>query len=283
MRKPTILIVGAGLGGAALAHGLKAKGFDVRLLDRDLGPGSHEQGYRISINRTGLDALRALLPAELTSKVLALEPANVGRCFTFASGRMKPLMRFDDTDGGAMTVNRARLRGLLTEDLPVQWDRTVVDVHDTTNGIAARLSDGDTVRGALLVGCDGANSAVRKCFPSDTAPRATAMGVTNVAGSVDRSAAWDRALSLNLDGAVQYLGPQGRALFVSFCDRSDGSPSVLWALSGRFTGRPDAAAELRSDGWHRHLRELIDATPPAGLHKPMTFATTKMPRHTGTA
>jgi len=56
----TILVAGGGLGGAALAQGLAQAGFDVRVFDRDAGPDARAQGFRISINAMGLDALRAL-------------------------------------------------------------------------------------------------------------------------------------------------------------------------------------------------------------------------------
>src|SRR4051812_36147615 len=118
MQNPrTILIAGAGLGGAALAHGLTAAGHRVRIFDGDAGPDARPQGYRISINPMGQAALRALLPAAHLARLAALEVKDVGRGFTFASSAMKPLLHLRGDDDGVITVRRGGLRRLLESGL----------------------------------------------------------------------------------------------------------------------------------------------------------------------
>ena len=58
-----ILIIGAGLGGLALAQGLVKSGFNVTVFERDESPTSRSQGYRISIRSMGMNALSELLTA----------------------------------------------------------------------------------------------------------------------------------------------------------------------------------------------------------------------------
>ena len=52
-----VLIIGAGLGGLALAEGLMNAGFDVTVFERDESLTSRPQGYRISIRSLGMNAL----------------------------------------------------------------------------------------------------------------------------------------------------------------------------------------------------------------------------------
>jgi len=52
--KNKILIIGAGLGGLALAQGLVKAGFHATVFERDESPASRPQGYRISIRSLGM-------------------------------------------------------------------------------------------------------------------------------------------------------------------------------------------------------------------------------------
>jgi len=292
----TILVAGGGLGGAALAQGLAQAGFDVRVFDRDAGPDARAQGFRISINAMGLDALRALLPASRFARLRDLEVKNVGRGFALASGSLRPLVRFGQGVDGAVTVRRPGLRRLLLEDLDVAWNKRLVSFSDVGDRIEARFDDGTSARGDLLIGCDGVGSRVRAGLTGDHVPRVERLELRSVGGSVVRTPAWDERLPLNREGAVQYLGPDGHAMFVSFCERDDGTPTLLWALSSRargddprWTEQTDSAAgraalhaeckaAVAHPSWHPHLRALVDATAPDDLIDAMTFPTTHLKR-----
>ncbi|MGU3649827.1 NAD(P)-binding protein [Mycolicibacterium sp. A43C] len=69
MRK--IIIIGAGLAGLDLAHGLTAKGFDAQVYERDAYPGARPQGYRIQLDAPSLDGLQQCLPTDLYGMALA--------------------------------------------------------------------------------------------------------------------------------------------------------------------------------------------------------------------
>src|SRR3954463_60025 len=112
--EPLIAIVGAGIGGLALAHGLIAAGHRVVVFERDGDPDSREQGYRISLNGMGVAALRALLPESRFSALSDVSVAGVGEEFAFATPSMRPLLRLR-ADDGARTVRRAALRRHLSQ------------------------------------------------------------------------------------------------------------------------------------------------------------------------
>jgi len=278
--KPSIIIVGAGLGGLALAAGLTRAGFPVTILERDASPDARPQGYRISLNPTGTQALRDLL---LPARFAALDEvgvAAVGEAFTFATAGMRPLLRFRP-ERGARTVRRAALRRHLAHGLSVRWGARLTGTHEVPSGVRACLADGTVLHADLLVGADGANSVVREALRAAGAPvpPVADLGIESIGGHVDRDADWDADLPLNRDGAVQYFGPAGWSLFVSFCEREDRSPTVLWALSHRATVPgaratavlATAGAALALDSWHPVLRRLVEKTEESATIPPLTL------------
>jgi 2-polyprenyl-6-methoxyphenol hydroxylase-like FAD-dependent oxidoreductase len=245
-----INIIGAGLGGLALAQGLMRRGIACRVIERDANGASRAQGYRISLDAMGRAALGALLPPERFERALLLEAKNVGRGFCFAKVPERPLLRMR---ADAWTVCRPSLRAILAEDVPIEWNRQVRSLADLP-------TDG------LVVGADGVGSAVREALRESgvAVPIVAPLGVRVIAGYVPRNTAWDARLPLNRAGAVQYLGPRGQTLFVSFCEKEDRSPMILWALSQR------GDVEGPAYGWDPTLRALLDATTeravPIDLH-----------------
>lgn len=66
-------------------------------------------------------------------------------------------------------VSRERLRKLLLTGLNVEWEKKLADIEKSNNGtFLARFEDGTEAAGVATVGCDGANSQVRRlCHPSE--------------------------------------------------------------------------------------------------------------------
>ena len=60
-----VLVIGAGTGGLALAHGLVRAGIDVQVFERDALRTDGLHGYRVGIDPDGSRALYALLPPDL--------------------------------------------------------------------------------------------------------------------------------------------------------------------------------------------------------------------------
>ncbi|MFD0888544.1 FAD-dependent oxidoreductase, partial [Streptosporangium algeriense] len=56
-----VIVVGAGLGGLTLAHGLRRAGIDVVVYERD-GPQGRPQGVSLHLDGRGTTALRVCLP-----------------------------------------------------------------------------------------------------------------------------------------------------------------------------------------------------------------------------
>lgn len=62
---PRVLIIGAGIGGLALAHGLRKFGVSFHVFEQDPTPNFRAQGYRLKLNYTGWEALHDVLDANL--------------------------------------------------------------------------------------------------------------------------------------------------------------------------------------------------------------------------
>ena len=58
-----VVVIGAGLGGLKLAQKLSRSQVDVIVFERDAGPNSRGQGYRLTTDEAGSDALKACLRA----------------------------------------------------------------------------------------------------------------------------------------------------------------------------------------------------------------------------
>src|SRR6266568_7070711 len=117
-----VVIVGAGLAGPCLAHGLVRAGIGVALYERAPAVASRGQGYRIHLEPEGARALRSCLPPDLYDLAVATS-ARGGSGLTVLSSRLEVLhhQRFDasaaDQGAAGIEVDRLRLRLVLLAGL----------------------------------------------------------------------------------------------------------------------------------------------------------------------
>ncbi|WP_344444862.1 NAD(P)/FAD-dependent oxidoreductase [Kitasatospora nipponensis] len=180
-----MIIVGAGLGGLALAHGLRGQGVDVAVYERDAHPDARPQGYRIQLDEPGLTGLRRCLPAPLFRLCLATAGAPPARV-SVRNRRLEVLADraagggSPETAGGSgaaggsggpggaagpYAFNRPTLRQIMLSGLTghVHYGARLVDYrHEADGRVTARFADGRSATGDLLVGADGVHSAVRR-------------------------------------------------------------------------------------------------------------------------
>ncbi|MBU3066916.1 FAD-dependent monooxygenase [Nocardia sp. NEAU-G5] len=170
-----VIIAGGGIGGLALAHGLRGAGVSVAVYERDRHRTDRLQGFRIHISPRGSRALHELLPAHLYRAFVA-GAGNMDRefGFGFATEQLDMLLELDmDAIEGATTgddvdrnfgVSRITLRQVLLSDLDgiVHYDKAITGYRRLDDGrVEAQFADGTTAVGDVLVGADGATSRVR--------------------------------------------------------------------------------------------------------------------------
>ncbi|MFJ4104055.1 FAD-dependent oxidoreductase [Amycolatopsis japonica] len=113
-----VIVIGAGLGGLTLAHGLRRAGIDVAVYERDAASG-RPQGVSLHLDERGRSALRACLP-----------PAHFAMVEATTGGPREQTLKLSDVDGElAVTgvqpslarpgrqVHRPLLRAVLLTDL----------------------------------------------------------------------------------------------------------------------------------------------------------------------
>jgi 2-polyprenyl-6-methoxyphenol hydroxylase-like FAD-dependent oxidoreductase len=191
MSNQHILIIGAGIGGLALAQGLKKDGIRVTVYERDQSAHFRSQGYRIGINSDGGRALANCLPENLfqvfvetsckpiTGRMVSYDSQLQEIFSRFIPGQLSNLS-FDSTGPGVApytAVNRLTLREVLLAGLDdiVHFDKTLARYEQIEGGqIRAVFTDGTMDVGDLLVGADGSNSVARQQLIPDA--KLTEMG-----------------------------------------------------------------------------------------------------------
>src|SRR5262245_36309961 len=90
----SVAIVGAGLSGLCLAQSLHRVGFDVEVYERDPSAHARRQGYRITLDEHGENALRKCLPSHLFEAVAdtASSVDDVGY-FRFTNQRLDEIFK----------------------------------------------------------------------------------------------------------------------------------------------------------------------------------------------
>ncbi|MDT7799419.1 MAG: 5-methylphenazine-carboxylate 1-monooxygenase [Actinomycetota bacterium] len=171
-----VVVVGAGLGGLALAHGLRREGIDVAVYERDAAAG-RPQGVSLHVDERGAAALRACLP-----------PSHVAMVEATAGGPREQTLELSEVDGelavtGARVsdgllgrarpgrqVHRPLLKAVLLTDLDdvVRFGAEFTRFEHRADGtVRVWFADGRTDTADVLVGADGIGSAVRRRYRPD--------------------------------------------------------------------------------------------------------------------
>ncbi|WP_103351637.1 NAD(P)/FAD-dependent oxidoreductase [Amycolatopsis sp. CA-128772] len=260
----TIAIIGAGMGGLALARVLHVHGIDAAVYEREPSRGARDQGSMLDIH-SGQRALR--------------EAGLLEEFFTIARGEgqdmrlLRPdgtlLLQEDTPDDAPLLrpeVDRADLRNLLLDSLPegaVHWGHAYESAAD---GVV-RFAGGGSARYDLLVGADGAKSRVRRLVtdarPEHLGQNAVEIGIPDIdrthpdlAAMVGRGNYWVLGDGISL--AAQRNGDGRVRIGVSFYNTGED-----WFATSGIPFDDPAAARARLiellPGWDTRITALIEA------------------------
>ena len=159
-----ILIVGAGVGGLALANGLVADGHQVRVLERADEPRTDGAAVTVFSNGAAAAAGLGISLDDLggTIDTLGFFDAD-GHAFAHAD--LALLRRW--TGFPVTTIPRALLLRRLASGLPadaIHYGRRIQTAETSGSGAVVVTADGVREEAALVVGADGHRSALRRAL-----------------------------------------------------------------------------------------------------------------------
>ena len=283
-----VIVIGAGIGGLALACGLRKHGVDVEVFERD-SVLADTGGYHLHLHGRALAALRRLLPPDAVERLYA--SSATGRADQRVAmrdhrGRLLSVQRRDDD--GALNVDRVTLRRLLgdTAGADLRLGRRYIE-HVGAAAVEARFADGSSATGDVLVGADGVGSAI--AYGLAGRPTTAPVGVLGVGGCTPVEKLSACAASLYERNSAFAVGPRGTGLYVGHHDpvgdaavRSDAArpttrvPTYIWGamivgsdvgLAGRSGADLRAATVeyLAGSGWSDRMLEVIANADPVGV------------------
>lgn len=252
-------VVGAGIGGLAVAAGLQRAGVPVTVLERTDGDAG--DGFGLSLFGNGLAALDAVgLENARRERGIVSSGESGGAMASAAAGQRAPdgrlLSRLPaSVAASVVVVHRADLRAVLRSGIA---PGTVV-TGAAVNGVSA---DGRTVMVSkqpqgfdVVVAADGLRSRVRSGWPIDPGVRYSGYR------------AWRGVTSQPVDvgGVVGETVGRGLRFGIAPIEAGDRAGCVYWfaAVSGPAVRDPYPADLERFAGWHDPIPALLAATPPS--------------------
>lgn len=219
-RPGTALIVGAGIGGLSAAISLRKAGWNVRVFER--AASVRELGFALLVAPNAMAALRELGVADVVLARGVVPTRGETRRMDGAVLKRADYPPPEVMGGPTVVALRPALHGPLLE--AVGEDAVTLDCEATGFSVAGdrvtlRTADGAVAEGDLLVGADGAGSAIRRALhPSEPPPRSCGLIAVRAAthGAVD-----------HLDGlsGVHYMGPGVESFLVRASDTG-----IYWGL-----------------------------------------------------
>jgi salicylate hydroxylase/6-hydroxynicotinate 3-monooxygenase len=265
MAKPSIAIIGAGIGGLTAAALLHRRGYDVKVYEQAKRFARIGAGIQQSSN--ALKALRAL-GLEGRLRELAFQPKSWNNR-EWDTGAVKyelPLgATFEERYGAPyLLMHRGDLHAALCSAVPeecIARDKTLAGLEQDGTGVSMRFADGTTARADALVGADGVHSIVREWMLGPEEPRFTgrvAYRTTFPASllngyAIDDCTKWwgpDRHI------VIYYVTPgRDEVYFVTSVPESDWR-NESWSAKGNLN-------ELRAAfaGFHPQVQAVLNACP----------------------
>ena len=276
-----IAIIGAGLGGLALARVLHVHGIAATVYEADASPDARAQGRMLDIHEH--NGQLALKDAGLFEAFLTLiYPGGQATRVLDRDGRVL-FEDHDDGTGGRPEVSRGDLRRMLLDSLPpgtVRWGSKLVAAKALDDGRhRLTFADGATATTDLLVGADGAWSRVRPLL-SDAKP--TYVGISFIETTLLDADARHPASAAAVGGGAMFAMTPGKGIaahrepggalhtyvqlarpieWIAGIDFSD--PASAWArVAAEFDGWAPPLRALIADGETDPIARAIHALPP---------------------
>ena len=276
LTKPHIAIIGAGIGGVALAVACLHRGIPFTIYERDSNFDARSQGYGLTLQQ----ASKAMKGLGITSLGGVISTKHIvhnteGKILG-EWGTRKWLETAIKTPTKRTNIHIARqsLRLALLEQLggnnTIQWGHQLIDFATSENGVELNFQvncEIKTAKADLVIGADGIRSAVRKLIIGEEATPLRYLDCIVILGICPLSSLEGLSSDL-LDGATIFQTANGNERIYVMPYTAD---SVMWQLS--FPMSEEEAKELSAKGpqalkeeacrrtqWHTPIPQILQAT-----------------------
>lgn len=254
-----ILVIGAGVGGLAVARGMLAAGHRVRVFERS--PDRRTGGAAVMIFSNGtavLDDLGVGLDG-VGARIDRIDALTSGGRLRTSQNIAHAAERY-----GFLTkvVSRRRLLERLADGLPgdlIEYGRECRGVEQDGRRVTATFGDGTAATGDLLVGADGHHSAVRRRLWGEGAVAPATFGTWQGLSPIDVEVTRSHT-NLMITGREGACGlmPAGEGLLQWWFD-------VRWTPSDPRPADPLADMRRRFGHWAPPVPEVLAAAPEGDL------------------
>lgn len=275
---PHVAIIGAGIGGVALAVACKHRGIPFTIYERDSSFDSRSQGYGLTLQQAS-KAIEGFgifsLEGVVSTRHLVHTPdgkvvGEWGMRKWLETGTRKTQSRTN------VHIARQALRAALLEQLGgnemIQWDHQLINFKASEDGSMDLSFQADgkikTTNANLVVGADGIRSAVRSLLIGEEISPLRYLECIVILGICPLSALGNVESSL-LDSATVFQTANGNERIYMMPYDAD---SVMWQLS--FPMTEEEARTLSAQGpqalkeeaqhrtpWHDPIPQILAATP----------------------
>jgi 2-polyprenyl-6-methoxyphenol hydroxylase-like FAD-dependent oxidoreductase len=275
---PHVAIIGAGIGGVALAVACLHRGIPFTLYERDKSFADRSQGYGLTLQQASKAikgfGLFSLKEAIVSTKhiVHTTDGKIIGE---WGLRKWLPSDTIKQAKHSNLHISRQALRSALLEQLDehnsVKWGHQLVDFKESnTNKIdLSFLVNGEIkkVQTNILVGADGIRSSVRKLLLGEEITPLRYLDCMVILG-ICKLSALENTQSPLLDGATVFQTANGKERIYMMPYSKE---AIMWQLS--FPISEAAAKEISKKGnnslkeeailrtnWHTPIPEIIKAT-----------------------
>ncbi|KAJ7578279.1 hypothetical protein C8J56DRAFT_969600 [Mycena floridula] len=295
-----VLIIGAGVTGLIVAHGLKKAGIPYSIFESEASavvyrPREWSMGIHWS-----LPMLEGLLPDDLRehlAKSICSDPSydppeqDVFKMYDGVTGALIKALPVPRT----LRVSRRKMRAFCSQGIQVSYGYELDNVSFTADSVVATFKNGRTVSGSVLIGADGPKSKIRECVLGPEKGLATPMDIVlaNVVASYQDAEKSKYVRSLHPIWSLA-CAPE-ISLFLSIQDVPDPNRPETWRFQvvPCWLGKPDESqddaarlAEIKTKAQNlaepfRSAVQWIPDDTPVAYNKLLYWATVPWDSHDG--
>jgi 6-hydroxynicotinate 3-monooxygenase len=278
--KPNFAIIGAGIGGLALAGLLDRAGAKVRVYEQ--AAEFQRIGAGIQMGPNAMRVLRALALEPLLRRLAFYPPSWANRVWDTGEYLFElPYGAEAEARYGApyLLMHRGDLHAALFSAAPadaIAYRKKLVDLERTASGVRLRFADGSSAEADAAIGADGVHSRVREILLGPERPKFT--------GRVAHRTVFPSALikGATVDTCTKWWGPDRHIVIYPVNPARTETyfvtsvPDPAWDVES-WSAKGDMAEVFAAFvGFHDEVQRVLEACPQ--VHKAALFDRDPLPR-----